>query len=180
MKRYTQKKKQMNTICPSWSLSTRSCRLSNDGLYLPVAEHVGMYCEGGGYLSCPQSINFNSLSGPTSKHREERRCSRRTPVRLFARVTERFEEMNQAGEGAAVTVDVSPEGLRVELCRPLAEGVEILFSLEHGPSNSPVHGIGRVQWCRSMENASLFHAGIKVTDPAIGSVMQTTMAELSE
>jgi hypothetical protein len=150
-------------------------------LYLPVSEHIDIYCEGGGYLYCPKSKNVKMMSAANEPALKERRCSRRRPVRLFARISERLQDLEHVGaEGAAITVDLSREGLRVELCKPLAEGTEISFSLEDASSRSPVHGSGMVQWCRSIENGSLFHAGIMLTDQAISHEIQLCAAGIAE
>ncbi len=158
----------MKSVCPSWSFSTKSCLLSTDGLYLPVAEHIGVYCEGGGYLSCPQSMNLHAAAEADCRLAAERRRTRRTPVRLFTRIIEcpSTTQREQDISGAAVAVDLSPDGIRVELCQSLAEGTNIMFSLDAASSGTPVHGSGQVRWCRSMDNSSFFHVGIQLTDKA--------------
>ena len=169
----------MNIVCPSWSFSTKSCLLSTDGLYLPVADHVSLYCEGGGYLFCPQAAGLNTKHGAKNRTLSERRKSRRTPARLFARISDSLQSIEHVGaEGAAITVDLSNQGFRVELCSPLTEGTTIHFSLEDESTSSPVHGTGLVKWCHSMENAALFHAGIMVTDRTSASEIRQRIAQI--
>ncbi len=153
--------------------------MSTDGLYLPVADHVSLYCEGGGYLFCPQAAGLNTEQGAKNRPLSERRKSRRTAARLFARISDTPQSIDHVGaEGAAITVDLSNQGVRVELCSPLTEGTEIRFSLEDESASSPVHGTGQVKWCCPMENAALFHAGIMVIDRISASEIRQRIAQI--
>ena len=155
----------MHTICPSWSFSTRSCLVSQDFLYLPVEEHVAIYCEGGGYASCPQSINCQTTVPVSKQEFVERRRVKRTIVRMVTRIMEGVGiGQNKVVTGAAVTVDISIFGLCLEVCQALVEGSEVLFSVDSAVSTTPVHAAGTVQWCRVIDNSSLFHAGIELSD----------------
>jgi len=66
--------------------------------------------------------------------------------------------------GAAVTVDISPFGLCLEVCQALVEGSAILFSVDLAASAAPVHSGGTVRWCHLVDSSPLFHAGIQLSD----------------
>lgn len=158
--------------CPSWSLTSRSCLSSKSGLYLPVAEHVAIYCQGGGYSSCPQYIQQAYRDELADEQHGNRRHFRRVPGRFFTRLTERTKSsLDRVIEDAAITVDLSAGGIRFELCQPLPEGTEILFSLNGDFSDTPLHGTGQVKWCRSLDNAHIFHAGISFVDQSIAGAI---------
>lgn len=159
-------------VCPSWSFATKSCLSTKSGLYLPVAQHIEIYCEGGGYPSCPQFIKQAFSSELANGDKANRRHCRRVPGRFFTRLTERTNDaLSRVVEDAAVTVDLSAGGIRFELCQSLAEGSEIEFSLDGDFSDTPLHGAGQVKWCRSLESAPLYHAGISFADKAIASAV---------
>ena len=159
-------------ICPSWSLSTRSCRASKSGLYLPVAEHVEIYCEGGGHQSCPQYIQQTFRAELGDGDHANRRHHRRVPGRFFTRLTERIDDsLDRPVDGAAITVDLSAGGIRFELCQALTEGSEILFFLNGDFSDTPLHGTGQVKWCRSLDDAPLYHAGISFVDNSVAGAI---------
>lgn len=161
-------------VCPHWSPQDRSCLLSREGLYLPVAEHVQIYCEGGNYASCSQYMNL-ALRPDTVASVDKgvnRRRHRRVPGRFFFRLAESTgEELDRLIDDAAITVDLSRGGIRFESYRALSEGTEILFSLNGDFSGTPLRGVGRVKWCRSLDNAPLYHAGISFLDGTVADVI---------
>jgi hypothetical protein len=161
-------------VCPHWSAKDRSCLLSQRGLYLPVAEHIEIYCEGGNFSSCSQYMaqTFPPEGAPFSDNVVDHRRFRRVPGRFSFRLAERAgDSLNQLIDDAATTVDFSPGGIRFESYRSLHRGAEVLFSLNGDFSDAPLQGIGRVKWCRSLENAPLYHAGIAFADPAVAAAI---------
>jgi len=162
-------------VCPHWSARDRSCLLCQCGLYLPVTEHIEIYCEGGNFPSCSQymaqAVPSRGLdsTGQVVNHRR----FRRVPGRFSFRLAERAAgALNQLIDDAATTVDLSPGGIRFESYRSLEQGTEVLFSLNGDFSSAPLHGIGQVKWCHSLEDAPLYHAGIAFADPAVARAIQ--------
>lgn len=162
-------------VCPHWSQQDRSCLLSQKGLYLPVTEHVGIYCEGGNYSSCSQYMRqaLCPATGAVVDQAVNRRRHPRVPGRFFFRLVESpaEEDLNRLIDDAAITVDLSRGGIRFESYRALPEGAEILFSLNGDFSNVPLRGLGKVKWCRSLDDAPLYHAGISFVDTAIADAI---------
>lgn len=50
--------------CPYWSGMKKYCLLSDDGLYLPFAEHVETYCMTINYKMCPRLLDQCMLENP--------------------------------------------------------------------------------------------------------------------
>lgn len=160
--------------CPHWSAGDRNCLLSNSGLYLPVQEHVDIYCEGGNFLSCSQFIAHAGAGRGTASDRgvNHRRFSR-VPGRFSFRLAEREQDnVSRIIDDAATTVDLSPGGIRFESYRSLEQGTEVLFSLNGDFSDVPLRGSGEVKWCRSLENAPLYHAGIAFADSEVARAIR--------
>ncbi len=162
-------------VCPHWSEQDRSCLLSQKGLYLPVTEHVEIYCEGGNYSSCSQYMGqaLRPAVGTVVDRGVNRRRHRRIPGRFFFRLAESTddEDLNRLIDDAAITVDLSRGGIRFESYRALPEGAEILFSLNGDFSGTPLRGIGQVKWCRSLDDAPLYHAGISFVDNSVADAI---------
>jgi len=170
-------------VCPHWSAKDRSCLLSQWGLYLPVAEHIEIYCEGGNFSSCSQYMaQAPPPVGPSSSDNAmNHRHFRRVPGRFSFRLAERAgDALNQLIDDAATTVDLSPGGIRFESYRSLRRGTEVLFSLNGDFSNAPLRGIGRVKWCHSLENAPLYHAGIAFADPVVAAAISERLGLLTD
>jgi len=155
--------------CPHWSAGDRNCLLSHSGLYLPVQEHVDIYCEGGNFLSCSQFIaHAGAGRGAVTDSGVNHRRFPRIPGRFSFRLAEwEQDNVSRIIDDAATTVDLSPGGIRFESYCALPEGVEIIFSLNGDFSDVPLRGRGEVKWCRSLENAPLYHAGIAFADPEV-------------
>ena len=162
-------------VCPHWSQQDRSCLLSQKGLFLPVTEHVEIYCEGGNYSSCSQYMGqvLRPPAGTVIDQGVNRRRHPRVPGRFFFRLAESSaeEDLNRLIDDAAITVDLSRGGIRFESYRALPEGAEILFSLNGDFSSVPLRGRGRVKWCRSLDDAPLYHAGISFVDTALADAI---------
>ncbi len=162
-------------VCPHWSQRDRRCLLSQKGLFLPVTEHVEIYCEGGNYSSCSQYMRqaLRPPAGTVIDQGVNRRRHRRVPGRFFFRLAESAggEDLNQLIDDAAITVDLSRGGIRFESYRALPEGAEIHFSLNGDFSSVPLRGIGQVKWCRSLDDAPLYHAGISFADTAVADAI---------
>jgi hypothetical protein len=163
--------------CPHWSRKDQSCLLSHEGLYLPVKEHIGVYCEGGNFTSCTQYMGqaLHSDTGEIVDNRLNRRKYRRVPGRFSFRLAERTDdslELDKLIDDVATTVDLSPGGIRFESYRALPKGAEVFFSLNGEFSDPPLRGAGQVKWCHSLENAPLYHAGIAFSDKAVGTAIR--------
>ncbi len=161
-------------ICPHWEQDDRRCLLSCSGLYLPVQEHIDIYCQGGNYGSCSQFINGADVDDTASvAHGLNLRRYSRVPARFSFRLAAcETEGVNRILDDAATTVDLSPGGIRCESYRSLEKGARVMFSLNGEFSDPPLQGIGQVKWCHSLENAPLYHAGIAFADPAVARAIR--------
>ncbi|MDH4317543.1 MAG: hypothetical protein OEV64_04060 [Desulfobulbaceae bacterium] len=50
--------------CPYWSGLKKYCLLNDDGLYLPFAEHVKIYCMTINYKMCPRILDQFLMGNP--------------------------------------------------------------------------------------------------------------------
>lgn len=158
------------TICPHWSLKNRNCLVSHEGLYLPVTEHVAIYCEGGNFSSCPQYLSLEMGTNPelTTNMDENRRHHRRVNGRYQVLLTRYGDGVTgQTGDDSATTVDISPGGIRLESHDALPEGSRVFFSLNGEFSTPPVEGTGVVKWCHSLANRPLYHSGISFIETSV-------------
>ena len=171
---------QNGHACPHWSLQSRSCRASHGGLYLPVLEHVEIYCEGGNFGSCYQYMEetLRADFAAAEEVKRNRRRHRRVPCRYSFRLAERKDNagLDRLFDDVATTVDLSSGGIRFESYRALPQGVEVSFSLNGEFSSVPLKGTGQVKWCRSLEDAPLYHAGIAFSDKAVGAAVRERLS----
>jgi len=163
--------------CPHWSRQGQSCLLSQGGVYLPVMEHIGVYCEGGNFTSCAHYMEkvLHADTGAAVDKSQNRRKHRRVPARFSFRLTERTSDalaLDNLVDNVATTVDLSSGGIRFESYRALPKGAEVSFALDGTFSNPPLYGTGQVKWCRSLDDAPLYHAGISFSDKVVGAAVR--------
>jgi hypothetical protein len=111
---------------------------------------------------------------------QNRRQHRRVPCRYSFRLAERkgSEDLDRLLDDVATTVDLSSGGIRFESYRALPQGVEVYFSLNGEFSKTPLQGTGQVKWCRSLDDAPLYHAGIAFSDKAVGAAVRERLSSL--
>ena len=182
-------------VCPYWSASTKSCLASKQGLYLPVPEHILTYCKTSNHPFCSQFelqetdlVEYKNGSVKVVDRRERTVVDRRSRIaadrRESARIAGRYplqlaglQEDGNTGDttslldSKATTVDLSAGGIRLQTHCELAVNSMVSFSL-NGSSGPPVQGIGQIKWCRSLEDGSVYHAGIVFTDGATSGAMR--------
>lgn len=165
-------------VCPHWSPASRSCLLSRGGLYLPVSDHVETYCRTENYLSCPQFVSgglvVDAAVDDSVATGAERRMYVRVPGRFLLRIAHHAngDSVDEVIDDSASTVDISLGGVRVESYRKLPVDSLVTFSLNGDFFSEPVKGVGRVTWCRSLEQAPLYHAGLAFEDVRLASMLE--------
>ena len=171
-------------VCPYWSDSTKSCLSSKQGIYLPVPEHILTYCKTSQHPFCPQFeqqgtdlVEYKNGSRKVPDRRERKFADRRSRIaadrRKYTRISGSYpfqiagfqEDSNTASllDMKATTVDLSAGGIRLQIHCDLPVNSKVSFSL-NGSSSPPIRGIGQIKWCRSLEDTSVYHAGIVFTD----------------
>ena len=151
------------------SPSRRACLLVKEGLFIPIDQHVAIYCLSSHYLSCRHYqllANAEDEAGQDQIAPINRRRSIRTPSRHAFRFSEITDHDNLPGlrEDDAWTVDLSDHGIRFASRQVLIRDTDINFFMEADNTAAKVEGTGKVIWCEPLENTPMFHAGIVFTD----------------
>ena len=148
-------------FCPHWNTAGHLCLLSQDGLFLPVQEHVADFCECSDYPRCPR---FRAHAD-----RVTRAVNRRRSVRLPERHLFRFSEISPTEPASANasdeawTLDLSDHGLRVATTCQLRPETAINFEVT-GNGSPGRAGTGRVVWCQPLANTAFFEIGVALAD----------------
>ena len=171
-------------VCPYWLDATKSCLISKQGLYLPVTEHILTYCRTGNHLFCAQFEQqvaglpeHQNGSAKVVDRRQRKESDRRESARIFGSHSLQLTEI-QDGDSPpssldknATTIDLSAGGIRLQTHCELPVDSMVSFSM-NGASGPPVQGIGRIKWCRPMEDGSVYQAGLVFTDGSTSGAMR--------
>lgn len=171
-------------VCPYWLDTTKSCLISKQGLYLPVSEHIQTYCRTGNHLFCPQFEQqvaglpgYQSGSGKVTDRRQGKESDRRENARISGSHSLKLTELKEDGNATslidknATTIDLSVGGIRLQTHCDLLVDSMVSFSM-NGASGPPVQGIGRIKWCRPLDDGSVYHAGLVFIDGSTSGAMR--------
>jgi len=155
--------------CPHYCSSNRSCQLIQEGLFLPIDQHVASYCLSSHFHSCLHYQLLAGTEGETGQLQSEA-ANRRRSIRIPSNHTFCFSEITGHDqfpglrENDAWTVDLSDHGIRFASRQLLLADTDIRFFLKTDDSAPLIEGIGRVVWCEPLENTPLYHAAISFND----------------
>jgi hypothetical protein len=156
--------------CRFWSALSMKCRICKEGLFIPLDNHIEMYCKTTEYPHCLQymlySEKIQSYLDITKKVDKNRRkyeryqtCHQITLVRLV-----------QSGEIAthystiAKTLDLSGGGMRLTTKNPLANHSLVQFTFDGSFPENLQYGTGQVAWCNKQIDEPGYQAGITFQD----------------
>ncbi len=169
-------KEEIGQFCPHWSAISKSCQLHQRGLFIPVSEHIKVYCQSSNYVSCQQVLEQSReiRPGGWDEEEENRRRFERTQKRYYLRLSEYKPSVlaEVPIDNCACTVDMSPGGIRLESSSLLAQDSLVSFYLDKKFSKTGLRGIGKVRWCKSLENTPLYHAGIDFLDEVAATAIE--------
>jgi len=151
-----------NNNCPFWAAESKKCRVCNDGLFIPLEEHIVAYCTSKDHHHCLQY----SLHAPQSQQtrddsinrRQSQRVKLTNPIQLL-KLIKSGKVVHQLEENAE-TLDVSSVGMRLHTSVPLVNDTVIQFSF-NGTFPEPLKaGAGLVEWCKKQLDGPGYQAGI--------------------
>ena len=161
---------QKKLACPHFSAAKKCCLLNKGGLFIPVADHIQIYCQTCNFRSCQQLLDYEAQLTKAEKDGDEKDTNRRryerTPGRYYMRLSEYKpnEMMEVPIDDYASTIDLSPGGMRLESNLSLEPDTLISFYMDESFSIKNLRGVGKVRWCRSLTNTPLYHAGLDFID----------------
>jgi len=162
--------------------------MTKGGLYIPLPEHIEIYCSTTHYIQCHQYIRGKEIlseaaaaEGIEDSRRRHRRIKERLPVSIVA-----CDSMGKLiGDKAEETStrDLSIGGMCLTSHSKRQTNELLLLKLMQGTSESPLTGIGEVRWCNASNKSSKsseYRVGIafktKETSWAVGKYLDLAVA----
>jgi hypothetical protein len=169
-----------NSRCPFWFNFAQKCRISSDGLFLPLDDHIDIYCTTENYPLCLQYSMHSEI--PESAYGKVEQGNRRSFPRIEAEYRVTLVKLTESGRLAthfslpATTVDISKGGMRLATNEPLIDDTRIAFSfIDHLPQ-ALQSGIAKIKWSKKNEITGNYHSGLAFEDlpsKAIGAYLET-------
>lgn len=156
--------------CPFWSVQAMKCQLSGGGLFIPLDDHIEVYCKTLNYPQCMQyavhSVNHLQLMERNRQAYQNRRkyerfdaCYRVTLVRLVqsGQIASHFSTIG-------MTLDLSMGGMRLTTDKPLISDTIVQFSFEEFFPENLQDGTGQIAWCNKQIDEPGYQVGISFQD----------------
>lgn len=163
--------------CPFWSTQALQCQLCREGLFIPLNDHIEIYCETAHYRQCRQ---FSHHSARQSQPPKYSGWNRRKYERVAASHRVTLVKPLQAGQAAfpaAVesaacwTLDLGKGGMRLTTEQPLVQASVIRFSFVDSFPQSVQSGQGLIAWCNRQHDRPAYQAGIAFHDDKLIDTM---------
>ncbi|MCP3933576.1 MAG: PilZ domain-containing protein [Bacteroidetes bacterium] len=156
----------IQNFCPFWKPESKKCLACNGGLFIPLDEHIEVYCKKPDYPQCLQySMQVRTLpeavdhvSDPNDNRRQYQRHPSVHKVTLVKLI--KSDEIVSHYSTVASTLDLSQGGMRLNVGKPLADDTIIQFSFEDSLPEILREGTGQVQWCNKKTDETGYQAGI--------------------
>ncbi len=163
--------------CPFWSVLSMKCRICKGGLFIPLDDHIALYCKTPDYIQCLQYTlhpeNHLEIIEQSKKHNKSRRkfvrieaCYKITLVKLM-----HSETVVSHFSSFAKTLDLSKGGMRLTINRPLANNTVVQFIFGKSFPKNLQECSGQVAWCNKEIDNPGYQAGITFHDDRIIKAM---------
>jgi hypothetical protein len=161
------------------------CSLCSEGLFIPLENHLEIYCRTEAFTMCMQySLSSESCHRSLPENTAAPHDNRRRHIRVEGRHRLTLMRLNRSGTSApqaatlARTIDLSIGGLRLQTAEPLASDTVIQFSFDECAPHFPVAGTATVKWCHPLPDSSEYQSGLafanEQTAEAMGIYLRTS------
>lgn len=168
---------QYKIHCPYFQLSPHGdCHLTKGGLYIPLPQHIEIFCKTEQFTFCPQYLRGHlylhrenkSLIGceEGESRRKFQRLKRRIPL-FIATSDEKGNPIEQIDDNAC-TLDVSLAGMKISSKKEIPPHRVLYFRFGQEISLHYNGGIGEVRWATDTPDRDCcYQAGISFLDKTL-------------
>lgn len=156
--------------CPYWSAKSMKCRICSGGLFIPLDDHIEVYCKTPAFPQCLQFSLHTENHVQILDRREEAYKNRRKYLRIETEYKVTLVKLVDSGKIAShhstigKTLDVSMGGMRLATKTPLANDTLLQFSFDPSFPEELQYGSGQVAWCNKQIDEPGYQAGITFHD----------------
>ncbi|MCK5227278.1 MAG: PilZ domain-containing protein [Desulfobulbaceae bacterium] len=172
------KVRQSNSQCHYWhEVDQVECTMTKGGLYIPMPEHIKMFCTTPKHTGCHQYIRGMRAMEEMARDELQSLSSRRRFHRVYDRLNVSVASCDDRGNPSdiidenAYTLDVSPGGMRLECSKELESDNTLLFRFGQDFSEPSLAGIGKVKWVKTQPSSSNCQAGLAFVHRSTGQAI---------
>ncbi len=158
------KKNKCKPTCEFWSASEHTFKVCNSGLFIPLEDHIEIYCKTSEHILC---IQYNMNIQLTQKQNSGSSVNRRQHLRVkesgqisLVRLNESGNVVSHLPEKASM-LDLSMGGMRVNSRELLLNDSIVQFTFSGDDAHSTMQsGIAKVRWSCPINNDALYQIGL--------------------
>ncbi len=160
------KKEKTKRICPYWSQQEHVCEIQEEGLFIPMDDHLRIYCTGTEFNLCRQYLLSKKSNVLETENQKKDGQERRQSPRIETTRRLNFIRLSDSGNPVSVhpsiasTLDLSSGGMRLSTRELLMYESMIQFQFNTPLSTSLLTGLAMVKWCTPTENDLQYQAGV--------------------
>lgn len=165
--------KRIQQTCPYWHAPKCDCKVDTEGIFIPLDNHIEIYCESSEYTLCPHYTEHDVEKPVAGTNKRKRvRIDSTHPITII--------HLNDSGNVAsretskATTIDLSMSGMRLITDEPMLKNSLIQFSLDE-----MYKGIAISKWCSPSRDKEGYHVGLafhnKETTKAMGTYFNSAI-----
>ena len=176
---------KLRKICPYTGQGEgQECKMTKGGLYIPMPEHIEMFCQTPKFVECHQYIRGSELLKETAqKYGFILDGSRRRYRRVLDRFMVSLAVCDENGtpkeilDENAHTIDISLGGMRIDSSSDIAGRGLIAFEFGSDFVMPILEGVGEIKWATEIKGngGKGFHAGVAFLDSRISHAIGTHM-----
>ena len=152
--------------CPFWSPTTGSCKISHEGLFIPLDSHLNSYCKSVDYSLCDQYRVEKPTEGGDTYHivADRRQFYRHSGMQEIT-IIQTDEYLNGSTPRLpAQVIDFSRGGIRLLASQYLDREATVTCSFDDTFPSHLRSGAAEIRWCRPLLNNSGYQAGLSFRD----------------
>jgi hypothetical protein len=174
------KNEKQRIVCPFWSPAEKTCKMQAIGLFIPLDDHIEIYCKRAEHILCQQYKLSLDTSRETGKADLDIKTGNR---RQYPRITSNHHltlvRLSDSGQvighspSRASTLDLSSGGMRLTTRELLMHDSIIQFHFKSSLSSSLKSGLAKVKWCAQAGNDMEYHAGLAFQNDEVIQAMDS-------
>ncbi len=161
--------------CPLWSPTHGNCKISDEGLFIPLDGHTDTFCKSPDYFLCEHyCVNSPtdeiSLHNTVSERRQFDRHSRFQEIKII-QSAEYIDDTD--AQLSARVVDFSQNGIRLLAPAQLDRDTTVTCALDDSFPEHLRSSAAMIRWCRPLLNNSGYQAGLSFRDDRISLALRS-------
>ncbi len=174
------KKEKQCAVCPFWSPAEKTCKMQAPGLFIPLDDHVEIYCKRPEYVLCRQYRLGQDINRETGKAALNIKTgNRRQHPRITSNHLLSLVRLSDSGQvvcnrpSRASTLDLSSGGMRLTTRELLMHDSIIQFHFKSPFPSTLKSGLAQVKWCELAGNDLEYHAGLAFQNDEVVRAMDS-------